>query len=670
MDKFPSLPGGGALKLGAGRPWPLGAQWDGRGVNFALFSAHAVAVKLCLFDRDGPRFLELPSCSDEVWHGYLPGGAPGLVYAYRVDGPAPAAGGDRFDAQRLLLDPAAHELCGEFSWQRANDHDSVYGLRCRVAAETFDWGGDRPPAVAWPDTVLYEVHVRGATQLHPGVPEALRGTYAGLAAPAMLAHYRRLGVTTLNILPVQQFIDEAALVKRGLHNYWGYNPINFFAPDPRYASRADQAAAEFRRMVRELHGAGIEVVLDVVFNHTAETDHHGPTLSWRGIDNRSYYRLPPKHPARYENHSGCGNTPNLTHPRVLQQVMDALRHWVGSYHVDGFRFDLATSLVRDSAFLAAVRQDPILQSVKLIAEPWDLGPDGYRLGRFPPGWGEWNDRFRDDVRAFWLTGSTGVAALAHRLAGSSEVFRAENRLPQAGVNFITAHDGFTLRDLLSYNERNNQANGENNRDGHAVNHSWNCGAEGDSVDPAVLDCRHRLSRALLATLFCSQGVPMLQGGDEIARSQRGNNNAYCQDNALTWLDWTGDETGLVDFVAGLAALRRRLPLLRQERWLTGEAGAGGNRPDCLWWRPDGRPMSVPDWHDAALASVGMWLSAAGHNDLLCVFNRAADPVGLALPEGLWRQLLHSAAAEPFAESSCLGLCVVAGRSVVLLEKIE
>ena len=656
--------------LASGRPWPLGASVDGAGVNFAVFSAHASRVELCLFDDDGMASLDLPGHTDEVFHGYLEGGRPGLRYAFRVHGPAATGGGDRFDAHRLLLDPAAHELSGEFSWQRGDERDSVYGLRCRVVTDAFDWGGDRPPAVPWTDTVLYEVHVKGATRQHPDVPGPLRGSYAGLAAPAMLAHYKRLGVTTLNLLPIQQFIDEAALVGRGLHNYWGYNPINFFTPEPRYASGTEgrSAADELRRMVRDLHAAGIEVVLDVVFNHTAETDHLGPTLSWRGIDNRSYYRLAAKHPGRYENHSGCGNTPNLAHPRVLQQVMDALRHWVTSYHVDGFRFDLATSLVRDSAFLAAVRQDPVLQAVKLIAEPWDLGPDGYRLGRFPAGWGEWNDRFRDDVRAFWLTGSASVGALAHRLAGSSEVFRTEGRLPQAGINFITAHDGFTLRDLLSYNERNNEANGEANRDGQAVNHAWNCGVEGETTDPVVLSRRLRLSRALLATLYFSQGTPMLQGGDELGRSQQGNNNAYCQDNALTWFDWAHRDNEQIDFVAGLAALRRRLPLLRQRRWLTGEAGDGTARPDCAWWHPSGRAMTVTDWHNPTLGCAGMWLAAAGQGELLILFNRAAEPVDCALPAGDWRLLCDSAAAEPFAEAACNGRLNLAARSVVLLER--
>ncbi len=499
----------------------------------------------------------------------------------------------------------------------------------------------------------------------------LRGTYAGLAAPAMIEHYRRLGITALNLLPVHHFLDEHHLADKGRVNYWGYNTLAFFAPEPRYAARigGQSVIAEFKTMVRSLHAAGLEVILDVVFNHTAESDESGPTLSFRGIDNLSYYRLPAGHLAAYENFSGCGNTLNLAHPRVLQVVMDALRYWVEVMHVDGFRFDLAAALTRDSAFLAALAQDPLLQSVKLIAEPWDLGPDGYRLGRFLPGWSEWNDRFRDDVRAFWLTHHAGVAELAQRLAGSSEIFHAAGRAPQAGINFITAHDGFTLRDLVSYQKKHNELNGEGNRDGHGHNLSWNCGVEGESSDSQVLEKRRRLQRALLTTLLIAQGVPMLQGGDELGRTQGGNNNAYCQDNAMTWLDWQNTDGGLIDFVAGLIGLRRRFPQLRQRRWLTGKA-TDDQQPDVIWWHPAGRPMHVADWHSKKLGVFGMQLAAGtpDNSSLLCLINRDDIPVPFLLPAGDWWQVCDSSAEAAFAACRREHTAPVAAHSVLILHR--
>lgn len=653
----------GGLALEAGRPWPLGAHGDERGVNFALFSANAERVELCVFEGETLTALPLTECTDHVWHGYLPGAVPGLVYAYRVHGPDDPENGNRFDATRLLLDPYARELVGEFSWATRS------GLRCKVVSEEFDWGDDAPPATHWAESVLYEVHVKGATRLHPGVPEALRGSYAGLAAPAMIEHFQRLGVTAVNLLPVQHFLDEERLVRSGRSNYWGYNSLAFFAPEPRYAAHYDGQSAinEFRGMVRALHAAGIEVILDVVFNHTAETDETGPTLSFRGIDNATYYRLPNDKRHTYENFTGCGNTFNLAHPRVLQLVMDALRYWVSEMHVDGFRFDLAATLIRESALLAAIGQDPVLSRVKLIAEPWDLGPDGYRLGRFPAGWSEWNDRFRDDVRSFWLTGEVGPAALAQRLAGSSEVFRdrrhATGRAPQASLNFLTAHDGFTLRDLVSYRHKHNEPNGEENRDGHDHNHSSNCGCEGECDDPAVLELRYRLQRALLATLLVAQGVPMLQGGDELERTQAGNNNAYCQDNETTWLNWAQADGNMSGFVAGLVAMRKQLPQLRRTAWLTG----AGESPDSIWWRAAGRRMSVADWHDPRLDVFGLHLPAeTASGSLLCLFNRGADEVSFRLPVGGWRQLCDSAAATPFAPLRREGASPLAARSVQIL----
>jgi glycogen operon protein len=621
------------------------------------------------------RVLPLPECTDQVWHGYLPGATRGLQYAYRVHGPV--GGGHRFDAQRLLLDPYARELTGIFSYGAtagSPDH-----LRACVASDDFDWQGDTPPAVPWNDSVLYEIHVKGATQRQPDVPEALRGTYAGLASPAMLEHYRRLGITAVNLLPVHCFLDEERLIKSGRTNYWGYNTLAFFAPEPRYAARINgqSPVAEFKEMVRTLHAAGIEVILDVVYNHTAETDEFGPTVSFRGIDNASYYRLQPDDPKRYENYSGCGNTFNLLHPRVLQLVMDSLRYWVGEMHVDGFRFDLAATLTRDSGFLTAVRQDPLLARAKMIAEPWDLGPGGYQLGRFPSGWSEWNDRFRDDVRAFWLTGLSGSAALAQRLSGSSEIFRGSGRAPQAGINFITAHDGFTLRDLVSYQHKHNELNGEHNHDGHNHNFSWNCGAEGECDDPTVAQRRRNLQRSLLATLFLAQGVPMLQGGDELGRTQSGNNNAYCQDNVLTWLDWPGSDTALPDFTAGLIAIRKRFPQLRRGHWLDGETNDAGTR-DVVWWHPDGREMTVDDWHSQQQGVLGFFLAPPDTTKpaatdpapslLLVLINREPTMRAFHLPAGRWTRICDSCAPAPFASAPVGTDSLVAAYSVQLFEQ--
>ncbi|MEI7429504.1 MAG: glycogen debranching protein GlgX [Betaproteobacteria bacterium] len=655
--------------LCAGRPWPLGAHWDGSGVNFALFSAHAERVELCLFEEGTMRTLPLPRCSDQVWHGYLTGAKPGLCYAYRVYGPNTP--GHCFDPQRLLLDPYARQLTGVFAYEPVPASRNV--LKACVVDESYDWENDSPPAIPLADSVLYELHVKGATRLNHEVPEALRGTYAGLAAPAMLKHYQQLGITAVNLLPVHCFLDEERLIHSGSSNYWGYNTLAFFAPEPRYASRigGQSVISEFRSMVRSLHAARIEVILDVVFNHTAETDENGPTISFRGIDNASYYRLSPEDPTRYENFSGCGNTLNLAHPRVLQLVMDALRYWVGEMHVDGFRFDLAAALTRNSGFLTAIRQDPLLARVKLIAEPWDLGPDGYHLGRFPAGWSEWNDRFRDDIRAFWLTGEIGPAGLAQRLAGSSEIFHHNGRAPQSGINFITAHDGFTLRDLVSYQNKHNELNGENNRDGHGHNLSCNCGEEGPSTRPEVLLRRHHLQRALLATLFAAQGVPMLQGGDELGRTQSGNNNAYCQDNVLTWLDWKNSDTALLEFTAGLIELRLRFPQLRRNSWLSGQPDAKGQR-DIIWWHPEGREMDSGDWNTSHPGALGAVLSIESLPDsvststLLVLFNRESVALSFLLPPGEWSQICDTSTDQPFAPVSKRESSVLAAQSVQFL----
>lgn len=654
-----------------GRPWPLGAHWDGNGVNFALFSANAERVDLCVFTNGVEHIYTLPVCTDQIWHGYLPNAAPGLDYTFRIDGPHTP--GHRFDPKKRLIDPYSREISGAFSYTHETAMPSR--LQSKVVHEVFDWGDDMPPAHAWGDSVLYEIHVKGATRLHPVVPESLRGTYAGLASPPMLAHLKKLGVTAINLLPVHGFLDEERLVNSGRRNYWGYNTLTFFAPEARYAAgiEGQSVTNEFRAMVRELHRAGIEVILDVVFNHTAETDEYGPTIAFRGIDNASYYRLPPSNPDLYENFSGCGNTLNMAHPRVLQMVMDALRYWVSEMHVDGFRFDLAAALTRDSGFLAAVQQDPVLSTIKLIAEPWDLGPDGYRLGRFSPGWSEWNDRFRDDIRAFWLTGETGRSGLAQRLAGSSEIFRHDGRAPHAGVNFITAHDGFTLRDLVSFQHKHNELNGEGNRDGHGHNLSTNCGEEGHSNNPDVVGRRLLLQRALLATLLVAQGVPMLQAGDEIGRSQSGNNNAYCQDNEMTWLDWANADQELIDYTAGLIKLRQSLPQLRRRKWLTGGLNACGER-DITWWHPDGREMNNEDWDSPHAGTLCFVLSGVRNHPgapdarraVLVLINRQEEPQTARLPRGSWRQLCDSSSTQPFAPLLAPSLQLIPARCLQVL----
>jgi len=671
----------GEQLLRAGAAYPLGAHWDGHGVNFALVAPHAQAVDLCLFDAEGGRELarlRMPACADGVWHGYLDGAAPGQMYGYRVLGPYAPQQGHRFNPNKVLLDPYARAVVGDYLAQPgfqghadgAPDQpdpadNAPIALKAQVVHEAYDWGSDAPPRVAPLDTVLYEAHVKGFTKLHPDVPEPLRGSYAGLAQPAVLDYLQRLGVTTLSLLPVHARADEMRLQQMGLSNYWGYSSIGFFAPERRYWSGRPGSTpiGEFRDMVKALHGRGIEVVLDVVYNHTAETDEFGPTLSFRGIDNALYYHLQPANPALYENWTGCGNCLNLAEPRVLQLVMDSLRYWVEEMHVDGFRFDLAPILARDAdgfsaaaAFLAALRQDPVLARVKLIAEPWDIGPGGYRLGQFPAGWFEWNDKYRDTMRAFWLQPGEAAGALgefARRFAGSSDVFdhrmgEQPLRLPAASVNFVTAHDGFTLRDLVSYDHKHNEANGEHNRDGHGHNLSWNCGVEGPTGDGEVLRLRARLQRALAATLIFSQGTPMLLAGDDIGHSQRGNNNAYCQDNALSWLDWAGADHALAGFVGSLASLRRRYRALRRPGWYSGALQADGH-PDIAWLKPDGTAMDDAAWNGGKRC-IGIRMSAepdgqAGDETCLLLVNAEPEALDFTLPPGSWGVLLNSAFPE-------------------------
>jgi glycogen operon protein len=646
-----------------GRHWPLGAQWDGAGVNFAVFSQHATAVELCLFDAAGVREVQriaLPGRTDDVWHGWLPGAGPGLVYGFRAHGPWEPHEGHRFNPAKLLLDPWARELDGRFEWraeqfgfelghaQRADPRDNApWALKARVVDDRFDWGDDRPPAHDRTDLRLYELHVKGFTAAHPDVAPAQRGTYAGLASDAAIAHLQRLGINAVSLMPVHEHIDEQRLVARGLSNYWGYNTVGFFAPERRYAAGPD-ARAEFRRMVKRLHAAGIEVILDVVFNHTAETDALGPTIAWRGLDNRSWYRLDPHDRSRYENLTGCGNTLDLRHPRVLQFVLDSLRYWVRDMHVDGFRFDLAPVLARgthgfedDHPFFHALAQDPVLARARLIAEPWDVGSGGYQLGQFPCGWMEWNDRFRDGIRGFWVATSAHRGEFAQRLCASSDVFHRRARLPFASVNYVVSHDGFTLRDLLTYEHRRNEANGEGNRDGHGHNLGWNCGVEGETDDAAVRERRGRLQRAVLATVLLAQGTPMLAAGDEIGHTQHGNNNPYCQDNDLTWIDWSRADHELLDFTSALARLRAAwLPL--EGHWYDGRANAAGVA-DLEWFDAPGHPLHPEAWHApdgrALVLRVGRPLRAPA--PLLLVVNAARVATTARLPAGRWCSVVDS-----------------------------
>jgi isoamylase len=660
-------PAGRGSRVSEGLPYPLGASWDGLGVNFALFSANATRVELCLFDAQGERETErivLPEFTDEVWHGYLPDPRPGTVYAYRVHGPYAPLQGHRFNANKLLLDPYAKAHVGRLRWDDAcygyvvghADADLSFDTRdsaqfmpkCRVIDTAFTWGEGGRPKIPWEKTLLYETHVRGFTMRHPAVPEHLRGTFAGLTVSEVIDHMRTLGVTSVELLPIQTFVDEARLLKLGLNNFWGYNTIGFFAPHPAYSATGE--IAEFKEMVAHLHEAGLEVVLDVVYNHTAEGNELGPTLSFRGIDNASYYRLLPDAPRHYINDTGTGNTLNLSHPRVLQMVTDSLRYWVQDMRVDGFRFDLATILGREvygfdegGGFLDSCRQDPVLARVKLIAEPWDCGPGGYQVGGFPPGWAEWNDRFRDVVRGFWK-GEEPCSALAPRLCASRDLFDRRGRKPWASVNFITAHDGYTLADTVSFEHKHNEANGEDNRDGHSHNRSFNCGVEGPTDDLAVLTLRERQARNLVATLLLAQGTPMLLAGDEMGRTQQGNNNAYCQDNEVSWVDWTQTRSGrsMTDFVRRLIALRARYPILRRSRFLTGMLDEELGVRDVTWFSTSGNEMTVQDWNDRASRCFGMLMDGRAQSSgirragtevtLLVLINGATADMAFGLPQ--------------------------------------
>src|SRR5687767_13901634 len=615
------------MRLWPGQPFPLGATYDGTGTNFSLFSEVATGVDLCLFDDDGPNgemteeCIPLTEVTALCWHGYLPNVSPGQRYGFRVHGPYEPSAGHRCNPNKLLLDPYAKAIEGEVKWDPAvfgyplggddltmDERDSgPFVPKAVVTNPFFDWGVDRPPRTPWHETVVYETHVKGFTKLHPDVDEDARGTYAGLAHPAAIEHLKSLGVTAVELMPVHQFIQDHYLQEKGLRNYWGYNSIGFLAPHNDYAARGQRGeqVGEFKNMVRALHEAGIEVILDVVYNHTAEGNHLGPTLSLKGIDNAAYYRLVSDDPRYYMDYTGTGNSLNMRHPHTLQLVMDSLRYWVTEMHVDGFRFDLASTLARGlhevdrlSAFFDLIQQDPVVSQVKLIAEPWDIGEGGYQVGNFPPLWSEWNGKYRDVVRDFWRGENAALPEFASRITGSSDLYQADGRHPSASINFVTAHDGFTLADLVSYNDKHNEANGEGNRDGESHNRSWNCGAEGPTDDPEIRALRRRQQRNFLATLFLSQGTPMILGGDEMGRTQGGNNNAYCQDNEISWYDWEAVDEDLLAFSKQLIALRNEHPVFRRRQFLHGTEEEGSGLPDAWWFRPDGRRMTGRDWGGA------------------------------------------------------------------------
>ncbi|MFD2738017.1 glycogen debranching protein GlgX [Sulfitobacter aestuarii] len=695
MPKAPAVHTGSRVLPGSDRP--LGATWDGSGTNFALFSANATKVELCLFDKRGRREIErvaLPEFAHQIWHGYLPEVRPGQLYGYRVNGPYAPEEGHRFNPNKLLLDPYALRHHGDLRW-----HDALHGYRighdkadmsfdrrdsafvmpkCVVVDTTHTWGGDRRLETPWSQTVIYEAHVGGMTMGREDLEPPIRGTFEGLADPRTIDHLVRLGVTAIELLPIQSYYDDGHLSEKNLVNWWGYNTLGFFAPAQRYLTPQGNPH-EFKLMVRRLHEAGIEVILDVVYNHTAEGSELGPTLSFRGIDNASYYMLD-ENPRHYFDTTGCGNSLNLRNSRVLQMVMDSLRYWVEVCHVDGFRFDLATTLGRDHAhfsrdavFYEAIRQDPVLQTVKMIAEPWDTGPNGYQLGNFPPVWAEWNDRYRDDVRAFWRGDGGMMRKVSDGLLGSAGTFAHDGRRPWSSINFITAHDGFTLMDLVSYDHKHNEENGEDNNDGHDHNLSWNCGAEGPTDDPAINALRDRQRRNLMATLLLSQGTPMTLMGDEQGRSQNGNNNTYCQPGEINWLDWSEAAMGgpFEDFMRGLLAIRRARSHFTDPHYLRDWPGL--RAPRCAGWRhPEGREMSPQDWEDDGNRATGLLMQQAGEGAMLMLFNAGHEPLNFRLPgaeKRQWRRLVDTAKGVADLRSLQIdcGALELPERALILLE---
>ncbi|HEX2092588.1 MAG TPA: glycogen debranching protein GlgX [Longimicrobiaceae bacterium] len=703
-----------------GKPYPLGATWEGEGTNFALYSEPAWEVELCLFDSpDDPepsRTFRLRERTSFVWHGYIPGVGPGTYYGYRVNGPYQPGRGVRCNPFKLLIDPYARAIAGNVKWEShpwafpfdqpgedwvMDDGSDAWGVPKGVVIDpSFDWRGDAPPRIPWHETVIYEAHVKGLTMLHPGIPREIRGTYAAVAHPAIVEHLRSIGVTAIELLPVHEIVDEYFLVTKGLTNYWGYSSINYFSPTARYAharGHGDQVQ-EFKEMVRQLHAAGIEVILDVVYNHTAEGHHLGPTLSFRGIDNRTYYRLVPENPRFYMDYTGTGNSLNMRHPQTLQLVMDSLRYWVQEMHVDGFRFDLAATLARElhdvdrlSAFFDVIHQDPVISQVKLIAEPWDVGPGGYQVGNFPVLWAEWNGKYRDTVRAYWRGDPGTLQELGYRLTGSSDLYQEDGRRPHASINFVTAHDGFTLNDLVSYNHKHNEANGENNHDGDNHNLSYNFGVEGPTDRPDIVRQRERQKRNFIATLLLSHGVPMICGGDEMGRTQRGNNNAYCQDNELSWIHWdlTDRDRELLEFTRRVARLRREHPTFRRRKFFRGRPIRGSEAKDITWLRPDGKEMTEQEWNAGFVKSFGMSLAGDAIEEwdergeqilddtFLLLLNADGGAICFTLPmscdEGLWEVVLDT--SEPRLEEGKCALApgeeyLLAGRSMVILRMEE
>ncbi|SHN48018.1 glycogen debranching protein GlgX [Cryptosporangium aurantiacum] len=700
------------MQVWAGTSYPLGATYDGVGTNFALFSEAATKVEVCLFDDSGVEERHaLPEVDGFVWHGYLAGVQPGQRYGFRVHGPHDPQSGVRCNPNKLLLDPYAKAIDGDVDWDDSlfgykfdapherSDTDSARHLpKCVVANPYFDWAEDRSPRHQYHDTVIYETHVRGLTMNHPGVPKALRGTYAGIGHPAVVEHLSKLGVTALELMPVHHFVHDHYLVEKGLRNYWGYNTIGFLAPYSGYSSTGTrgQQVQEFRAMVKALHAADIEVILDVVYNHTAEGNHLGPTLSFRGIDNRTYYRLVDDQPEYYMDYTGTGNSLNVRQPHSLQLIMDSLRYWVTEMHVDGFRFDLAATLAREfydvdrlSTFFEVIQQDPIVSQVKLIAEPWDVGPGGYQVGNFPPLWTEWNGRYRDTVRDFWRGEPGTIGEFASRISGSADLYQHDGRRPVASINFVTCHDGFTLNDLVSYNEKHNDENGEDNKDGESHNRSWNCGVEGPTDDQEVLELRARQRRNFLATMLLSQGVPMIGHGDELGRTQRGNNNAYCQDSDLSWVDWRNADEQLVDFVRKLAEFRAEHPVFRRRRFFDGRPvrrGAGKPLNDIEWFTPDGREMTEDDWESDFGRAIMLFLNGQGIRELgpqgdqilddsfvLC-FNAHYESIDFTMPPSefaaKWKVAIDTAApgerAGRIAEAG--GQIPVEARSLLVLQR--
>ena len=701
------------LEIWPGEPYPLGASYDGAGTNFSIFSEVAERVEVCFFDNGGEeRRINLPETTGFIWHGYVPGVEPGQRYGFRVHGPWDPGRGHRCNPHKLLLDPYAKAADGHLAFnpavygydfdndRRRNDRDSApYVPRSVVANPFFDWGDDRPPRTPWHETVIYEAHVKGLTATHPDVPKAQRGTYAALAHPAVIEHLTSLGVTAVELMPIHFFIHDHALQERGLKNYWGYNSISFLAPHNGYAYTRKLGAEvqEVKHAIRSLHAAGIEVILDVVYNHTAEGNHLGPTLCFRGIDNRAYYRLEANEMSLYRDYTGCGNTLNMQNPHVLQLIMDSLRYWIVEMHVDGFRFDLASALARElhdvnrlSTFFHIIQQDPIISQVKLIAEPWDLGDGGYQVGNFPPLWSEWNGRYRDTVRDFWRGEERKLAELASRLTGSSDLYECTGRRPYASINFVTCHDGFTLRDLVSYNQKHNLANGEEGRDGENHNRSFNCGAEGETTDDEVLERRRRMQRNFLATLFFSQGVPMLLAGDEFGRTQHGNNNAYCQDNAISWIDWEGVDNEMWVFTKNLLAFQHDHPVLRRRGWFQGTSARGTDLTDIGWFKPDGEQMSPEDWEMAYARTIGIFLNGDGitardrhgrpvrDDSLFIILNAHVGSLPFVLPAGInhggYREVLDTSLEPAWIDDANAlihhsgDILAVAGQSVRVLAR--